>query len=220
MSDRIIKVVETPDELKLYQELIFQVYCQELKWFKPENFPNGRVEDELDAQSMHFLIISQSKEIMAGMRLIRSKPLALPIFSKFGQKRPPEEIFQSHDCQPSLKYEMEISQVAALKKFRDQRRGFVFDTGKIFYQYCRQNSVNYMYFTVDLRVFLELHKNNLWVDPIGLPKFYFGSWVLPCISLFSKWVENIKRNNSQAFDYFVDYGNLIGSFEDSDLQNG
>ncbi|MCX6796322.1 MAG: GNAT family N-acetyltransferase [Candidatus Falkowbacteria bacterium] len=221
MFDRIIKVVETPEELKTYQELIFQVYCQELKWFNPDKYPQGRVADEFDSQSIHFLMIDKaSEEVMAVMRLIRSSPLSLPIFSKFGEKKPTADFFQSHHCQPVKNCEVEISQVAALKKFRERRLSFVVDTGKIFYQYCQRNSLSYMYFTVDLRVFLELHKHYLWVEPIGVPKFYFGSWVLPCVAFLGEWVEKLEKNNPRAFDYVINPNNLVGSFKDDNLQNG
>jgi len=221
MFERTIKVVETPGELKAYQELIYQVYAEELKWFEVDKYPDGRVEDEYDAQSMHFLIIDKaSNEIMAGMRLIRSSPLTLPIFCKFGEKRLTPDFFLSHQCQPAQGSEVEISQVAALQKFRERRLSFVIDTGKIFYHYCLRNSVNYMYFTVDLRVFLELHKHSLWVEPFGVPKFYFGSWVLPCLSSFREWCAKVEENNPLAFDYVVNPNNLVGSFKDENLQKG
>ena len=221
MFDRIIKVVETPEELQIYQELIYQVYCQELKWFEPEKYPQGRVADEFDSQSKHFLMIdNQSKEVMAVMRLIRSAPLPLPIFSKFGEQRLAPDFFQSHHCQPTRNREVEISQVAALKKFRERQMSFTVDIGKIVYQSCLQNELGYMYFTIDFKFFLEAHKHDFWVEPIGTPRFYYGSWVLPCIVFFEMMANYLKKHNPQAFDYAINPNNLVGSFKDKNLQNG
>ncbi len=221
MFDRIIKAVGNPEELKAYQELIYQVYCQELKWFESVKYPQGRVEDEYDSQSMLFLIFDKaSQEVMAGMRLIRSYPLPLPLFSKFGEKRPETEFFESHQCQEVQNHEVEISQVAALKKFREKQSNFTVDIGKIVYHVCLRNSLGYMYFTIDFRFFLEAHKHCFWIEPFGIPRFYFGSWVLPCVVSFKMMVSHLKENNPQVFDYVVNPNNLVGSFKDENLQNG
>lgn len=219
MFDRIIKVVDTPEELKVYQELIYKVYCQELKWFDSSQYPQDRVEDEYDNQAKHFLTIdTTSQEVVSGMRLIRPMPSHLPIFSKFGERKPTPGFFQEHNCQFYQAQEIEISQVAASKKFRNRSLNLTFDMVKTIYNYGKQNHIGYMYFTIDLSYFIFVHKIHVLIEPIGRPRLYFGSWVVPSIIFFEQMSQHLKKHNPEAFAYISKGDNIVGDLNDADLQ--
>ncbi|MCX6740191.1 MAG: hypothetical protein NTZ49_03120 [Candidatus Parcubacteria bacterium] len=220
MVDRIIKVVETPEELKVYQELIYKVYAIELQWLDPKNFPTGRVEDQYDPYSMHFLILQKgSGIIMSGIRIIRPSKVGIPLANDFeGVNLPNLELIHSHLGRTAVICDIQLSALAAFKDFRGQKGDFLLDSAKIVYQYMAQNGLGYINLPMDMYIFLAAHKLHLFVKPIGCPKYYMGSWVLPCIVFKLSLETELKQKNIVAYNYIVSPDNLVGSLRDINLQ--
>lgn len=222
MLDRVIKVVSAPEELKAYQELVFQVYALELNWLDPGNFPSGRVEDKYGPHSKHFLIMQRgSGKLMAGIRIIRPSALGIPLANDFEDVKIPNlELIHSRLGRTAVPCDVHLSALAAFGEFRGQKGDFFLDSAKIVYQYWLANGLSYINLPLDMQIFLAAHKIHLPIEPIGKPKFYMGSWVLPCIAFKPELEGQLQQFNPEAFNYLISTEGVVGSFQDHNLQNG
>ncbi|WPL17119.1 N-acyl amino acid synthase, PEP-CTERM/exosortase system-associated [Thiorhodovibrio winogradskyi] len=100
--------------------LRYQVYCSELGWEDPANFPNGLEKDEFDDASLHCILVHRPSGTDAGtVRLVTTQPTSpepcLPLLAHYDR-----QLFDSE--QSPLKIPKgtygEISRLALTERFR------------------------------------------------------------------------------------------------------
>lgn len=68
-EDLTFKVLHTPEELDEAFSLRFRVFCEEMRVFESEEYPDGRETDDYDTHSIHVALLKQG-EIVAYTRLV------------------------------------------------------------------------------------------------------------------------------------------------------
>jgi N-acyl amino acid synthase of PEP-CTERM/exosortase system len=61
------------------QRLRYEVYCDELKFLDPSNYPTGLESDEFDPVSVQFAAVNAEKQAVATLRLVRDSSLGFPL---------------------------------------------------------------------------------------------------------------------------------------------
>jgi N-acyl amino acid synthase of PEP-CTERM/exosortase system len=61
------------------QRLRYDVYCEELGFFDPANYPNRRESDEFDAFAIQIAAVDRDKQAVATVRLVRDSHLGFPL---------------------------------------------------------------------------------------------------------------------------------------------
>ena len=112
-------VANTPQLKREVFSIRYQVYCQELNYEPPSNFPDGLETDEYDIRSIHYLLKHRSSGIYAGcVRVV------LPELDNPAAIFPSEKACSRHFdliSRPRSDF-CEISRLAVLSRFR-RRKG-------------------------------------------------------------------------------------------------
>ncbi|VEP16532.1 conserved hypothetical protein [Hyella patelloides LEGE 07179] len=120
------------DNQSLLQEVYkirYQVYCEELNYESPENFPDGMETDIYDSHSIHCLLQHKPTGVYAGcVRIIIPQ-------QESDRSTFPWQKFASNLVYPSPEYNWqnicEISRLAVLKDFRKRKGDDTIPTGTI-----------------------------------------------------------------------------------------
>lgn len=71
---RLVTVARELDEVHRFR---YRVFCEELGFFDPADYPDGRERDEHDAQAIHFIVRDPAGSIASSMRLVLERPFPL-----------------------------------------------------------------------------------------------------------------------------------------------
>ncbi|MCG5528042.1 MULTISPECIES: PEP-CTERM/exosortase system-associated acyltransferase [Halorhodospira] len=123
-----LALVSSPQELAEAQRLRYDVYCTELQFDPPENYPDQRETDEFEEQSWHCVLRYEPRDRPALHRLAghvrivhaNATPLRLPMVQNCGESLDPEDPDHPATHDPALI--CEISRLAVHSDFR-RRRG-------------------------------------------------------------------------------------------------
>jgi N-acyl amino acid synthase of PEP-CTERM/exosortase system len=114
MSYFTFKRAETKQERTWVHQLRYRVYCEERRFERPEDHPEGLEKDVHDDFSSHFLCLDATGLPVGTIRLILPGQRALPILEHCDIHKPIESCFQPHAG--------EISRLAISKLYR-RRQG-------------------------------------------------------------------------------------------------
>ena len=67
------KVADSEYELEKAFRLRYKVYCEEKKWLKKEDYPDGIEKDRYDKKAVHVIAFDEEFELVGNMRIIQQK---------------------------------------------------------------------------------------------------------------------------------------------------
>jgi N-acyl-L-homoserine lactone synthetase len=96
----------------------YRVYCLERGFLDASNYPEQRERDEFDGYSLHAGVISQRRELIATLRLVKVGMKGLPLF---------HHCTISADCERALRRDgiqvAEVSRLCMSREYRDEHAG-------------------------------------------------------------------------------------------------
>ena len=110
---------DTPDLIRLAQELRYQVYCIEHQFENPADHPDGREKDKFDGHSVHSLLIHRSTGQAVGtVRLVLPRRDAPEESFAIQRTTRPSVLAASH---LPIHTTGEVSRFSISKRFRDSK---------------------------------------------------------------------------------------------------
>lgn len=216
MSDTILlKVATTREERRAFQQLLFQIYCQELGWHDPAKFPDSAFTDEYDSESIFLTVISQN-DIIAGLRLVPDTRLGFPHEKEFNISLP----FVADGVRESVQRKLlqagrtRIREITRLIGRPTGKRVLAIDLMKCLYWYGRHNSISIYFMAVDMNLFLLCHKLSIPLCPVGVPRYCEGSWTIPAVMILEEVQASLEQRNQKAWSYIADPSNLVGAWSE------
>lgn len=180
------------DLLLAVQELRYQVYCEECRFLKPDDYPSQRESDEHDAYSSHFVALNREQTVAGYVRLV--PPDAIQTFP-----------FQNHCVSllegavlPPASCSAEVSRLMVHKNYRRRHgerppSGVVLDEKNIgahemrnpspqillclyraMYAYSLRNGIRYWYAAMERSLARILKRMNFGFQQIGPATDYYG----------------------------------------------
>ncbi len=207
----IIKFSKDKQEILLFKKLLFQVYCLDLKWHDPKDFPEKIFTDKYDSLS-DFILIYHNDKLIGGMRIVKQSRYDFPHEKILNTKLPLLPYYVDKKIQRKMsnieRYEIaEITRVFSISggKFFVGR-----DFAKSLYWYGVCNSIKVYYMVIDLNLFLLSHRFSVPIIPIGVPVFCEGSWTIPSLLFTSDIKNNLLKFNLSFWYYISDKSNILG----------
>jgi len=197
---RVIRV-STEQDLEIFQRFVYEKYCFREGYLKPEDYPSGKVTDEFDQHSSHFLLYAPDSDNLAGtFRIVpHSKEHGLPIQKVFDLPNIDPRNFCEITRVISDKYKNSIGASS------DSGKSVIFEAVRYTVVFCKQNNLKGWISMVDLRAFIKtnlIFKNTL--IPLSPPIFYEGGWTMPAALEISKFFSALKEHDPQLLQCFED----------------
>ncbi len=218
------KKVDT-DEKDLMQQIFklrFQVYCRECGFIREEDYPECSERDEYDAQSIHFVAVNATGDVVGTMRIILPGALLLPI------ERHCPSIQIKPDPMPGMGY-AEISRLVISKQLRRRRddrmyyepqvedkkiegnnaeylrraKPMAFGLYREMYQESKRRGINYWYALMEKSLWLLLRIHGFRFDCIGEEIDVYGP-VRPYLGKIPIMEQEVRRKFPKFFEYFTD----------------
>jgi N-acyl amino acid synthase of PEP-CTERM/exosortase system len=187
-----VRRVESEEERRPIQALRYKVYCQEKKFLRAEDYPDGLERDEFDPYSIHFGTFSKDGDIVGTVRLVRPGPLGFPLM-RHCTIDPAARVYV--DGLPSV---AEISRLAVNPSFRRRqtdteygielegtkgsearfgrmyRQSVVVSLYRAIYQCCRRNDITHLLAAMEMGLRRLLQQFHFPFTVIGPEVDYFG----------------------------------------------
>lgn len=132
-KEPIIKIADTRNEIKQAFRVRYEVFCLEMEFDDPSEFPDGMERDAFDNRAQHIVAIMDG-QVVATARVVYYEE-SQPFYSEQLGIKIPEKLPRHLLA--------EASRGAILKQYRGQA-GIVFRVINRFYQECKQNNVKYL----------------------------------------------------------------------------
>jgi len=215
--------ITSPEEMEEVYRLRFQVYCNECRFIKAEDYPDGRETDEFDKHSAHFGGYDKDGLLVGAVRLI------LPACGKF----PIEEHCETLEIDPEKvtpRKSAEVSRLTISKLYRRRSKDGLYyetqaqdetveDKGQYFlrrvrpmafglyremYHESKRLGIRYWYALMErtLRTLLKIH--GFVFNPIG-PEVEFYGMVTPFLADITEMEKNVHEKFPKFFEYFMEH---------------
>jgi len=211
----IMKIARSSQEIELFQRLLFQVYCCELKWHDPLRFPAGIFSDEYDAHGT-FITVLKGGELVGGFRMVKDSALGFPHEPLLSLKLP-----RLNGCvdEPVKEKLMDVGrgglrEITRLISRRGGKRLLTIDFVKSVYWHGSSNGVTAYFMAIDMSFFLLCQQLFIPLLPIDVPRHCEGSWTVPCIVLVEDLVNVMKERNRGIWEYMTDGSNVVGDWRE------
>lgn len=193
MSKIILKKVDDPEELKALKRLRYKVYCKELHWLEPSEYPDKMESDEHDAYSLHFGAFKEKKAV-GYVRLILKNPLGFPI-----QKILKKEIVVKF----KNKAVAEISRLIVdknsdLKNYNEIMLALI---KEVYYTSKYQEGITHWLAAFDVYVYRLIRMLGFRFNSLEDPVFFMGSKSVPAVLVRSELDEYLKKNKIKLYKY-------------------
>lgn len=211
----IMKIATSPQEIEQFQQLLFQVYCRELKWHDPCRFPTGIFTDEYDEHGT-FVTILKGDELVGGFRLVRDSALGFPHEPLLSFKLPclngsVDELVKRKLANAGRGGLREITRLVSK---RGGRRLLTIDFAKSVYWHGTRNGVPAYFMAIDMNFFLLCQQLHVPLLPIDVPRHCEGSWTVPCVVLIEDLFNAMRENNREIWEYMTDGANVVGDWRE------
>jgi N-acyl-L-homoserine lactone synthetase len=177
--------------LKKAFQFRYSIWCDEQKFFKADDFPDGEETDKYDPYSIHILVLDENHEIAAYARLIHNSPIGYP--TENNMIIDDASLFER-------KHLGEISRIAVHKDYRANGM-IVYEVVRFITIELRERDIKYTYGTMEKKFIRLLRMIRIKYEEIGRRQFYFG-WRYPCILYTEQLLQdNPEFVNTQWGDY-------------------
>ncbi len=220
---------ETPELLRETYRLRYQVYCQELNFLNPENYPEGMEKDEYDPHSIHFAALDQEDEIVGTIRLIKGADIPFPIevhcrldikingngllrknlaeisrlaVSKKYRKRV-DDGRTGMESYPMAKDSEEAKRELESKEYRRKRPEIVLGLYRLMYCESKEHHLTHWFAAMERTLWEVLNRYGMQFKQIGEEVDYYGP-VIPFLGSISDLERHIYQRNPELYaSYFL-----------------
>lgn len=192
-----IRQAMTAQEIEDVYRLRFLVFCIQLGWLPPENYPEEKESDEFDPYSVHFLAYDSSDVPVGTIRVITHSRIGLQITKHF-------DLQLDNWNQRSV----EISRLAILEEMRGDLF-LMLGLCRAIYHWSKDNEVTDWYAVVDRRLLTILHYLGWPFEQIAPSKFYFGDYTIPTHLTVSIAEESTRIKRPRLYEFFQVRSNVV-----------
>jgi len=214
--------VTSPEALEEVFRLRYQVYCNECRFIRAEDYPDGFETDGYDGHAAHFGAYDKEGRLVGSVRLILPScgrfpieehcptlnvdPVKVPLRKSAEISRLTISKLYRRRAQDGLYYEPQVEDVPVQEKgqyFMRRVRPMAFGLYREMYQESKRLGIRYWYALMEktLRTLLKIH--GFVFNPIG-PEVEFYGLVTPYLADVSELEKNVHERFPQFFDYFMD----------------
>ncbi len=215
-DDVYMHLARTQEEERVFQRLLYRVYCEELSWLPPGQYPDGRVHDENDARSSFILIKRDGHpELAGGIRVVHhSDGKLFPHEHLLEHRLPIVSANANHDFGPRVKDfpRSSLAEITRLISARKKNRLMILEMIKALYWYARYNELSAYFVMIDMSVFRLSVGLGSPIVPIGIPQYCEGSWVIPGLIVIDDIPCSIRRKSPTIWKYISDTQSLRGNW--------
>jgi N-acyl amino acid synthase of PEP-CTERM/exosortase system len=217
---------DTPELIRLAQEIRYQVYCVEHRFENPAENPDGRESDQFDAHAVHSLLIHRpSGQAMGTVRLVLPRPDA-PEKSFAIQLLKPSRVTAEGSLFP-LRTTGEVSRFSISKQFRrrkgdtpygeqgepdnssDRRKGPLMRLGLIqsLVRMSAQHGITHWCAVMEPKLLRMLAGMAIHFTPVGEAVEYHGRRQ-PCYCHVGTVLNRVKQDRPEFWEVLTDGGRL------------
>jgi N-acyl-L-homoserine lactone synthetase len=200
-NDFYFKVAESSYELQSCYRLRHKVYCEEKKWLRAADYPDGMEYDIYDEKAVQVIAMDKDFNAVGTMRIIRESDFdSLP--------------YENH---PSLRgRKLQYENLVELSRFviRTDRNGLSLAKGllRAVYQTSINMGVGNWINVCEPSLVRLLAKFKYYFKPLAPPSLYYGGFTQPVI-LGVKETQHIWRtSDKEAWDYYHQQNAMLTSF--------
>lgn len=218
----VFKKIDSPEVLQESYRLRYQVYCNECRFIRPEDYPSQIETDTFDAHSLHFGGFDSEGHLIGAARLILSSCGEFPIEEHCKDLAIDWNIIARRECaevsrltisklyrrraHDGLYYESQIQD----KEVEDQGEHFIrrvrpmaFGLYRAMYHESKRTGVRYWFALMEKSLWLLLKIHGFVFRPIGREVDFYGM-VTPYIADISEMEKNVHLKFPQFFAYFME----------------
>lgn len=215
---------DTPELLNEIYRLRFKVYCEELNFLNPANYPDGLEIDEYDPYSIHFAAIDHEDEVIGTIRLIKGADIPFPIevhcrlnvkingnglhrknlveisrlaVSKKYRKRV-DDGRTGMESYPIAKASEEERRELEMKEFRRKRPEIVLGLYRMMYYESKLNNITHWFAAMEKKLWEVLSRYGILFTQIGEEVDYYGP-VIPYLGQISDLERFIYQRNPELY---------------------
>lgn len=206
----ILRIADSQQILE-FKKLLFRIYCLELEWYPRENFPNGIFTDEYDDVSV-FLTIHDDEKLLGGVRVVFDSDKKFPHEAASMLSLPSIDNNQVDLKIRNALKEAGRHRIAEVTRFiseKTSRRIYTYDLMKALYWFGLKNNICLYFMVVDLKMFISCYRLGFTLNPVGVPFFCEGSWVIPSVMVVKDMI--LLPENERA--YFLSKANVVGNWK-------
>lgn len=186
--------VAEPRQLEQALRLRFEVYCLEKGWLDPNRYPEGLEQDEYDeGQSMQFVAVASTSEVVACFRLITHGRLGFPCEKHFNLTKQAENQVQT----------VEMSRLIIAEGHRGFRvtREIILGLSREIYVYNLDNGIRWCYAAVEPGLLTLVRRMGIPFEQAGRKSDYMGE-TLPMLLDMQDVEDKMSLENPDLYRYF------------------
>ena len=197
-----VTTASTPDLREKAYRLRYQVYCRELGFLPPENYPNGCEQDQFDDRSWHFCTLEADGSLAATVRLV-------PRSSAGGW--PMDSYCPELGAQAARHRAGEISRLVLAARYRrcgserkaHHRPEVLLGLYRAMYQEAKRQGLTHLYAVMEEPLARLLRRLHFPFRPVGPEIDYFGP-VRPYVADLARLERDAHRNCPALFWVFME----------------
>lgn len=193
------KLAVTEEEKKEVFALRYRVYCEELGYHDPQDYPDKLESDPYDKYSIFPTIFDSKGRLIGLARIIQENPLGFPMEESFDlEAKFPKRLRNEQFAEVSR---LILSKTIYNEK-RWKRQAVLLHFYRFIHDVCNKNEITHIFALIDEKLFKKISSYDLFLQPLGEARWFHGHRTIPIVLEFSHAKEMLKIDNPLLYNFF------------------